>query len=153
MAKLPALPFIRSTLTAGLSANQSYRQFQQLADESGLQGIRRQDYLRLYSETAAARGAAVQGMYAPRDQLPERITQRGTIRARGYGSWVSIYQRTRGQSDLIHTPFLIKSSEPITPAEAEARALDYLNQEPDAYNRVTLGVGYLHTEEFTPRPM
>lgn len=152
MAKLPALPFVRSSVTQGLSANQSYRQYRTLARENGLQGMRRQDYLRIYSETIAARGNAARAMQQPKDRVPntDEIVNRSTVNARGYGQWVAIYQRTSGQNDFIHMPFLVKTREPITPAEAEARAMQYLEQEPDAYNRVTIGVGYMGTEQFNP---
>jgi hypothetical protein len=152
MAKLPALPFVRSSVTQGLSANASYRQYSTLARDNGLQGMRRQDYLRVYSETLASRGNAARALTQPKDRPPtnDEIVNRSTVNARGYGQWVAIYQRTSGQDDFMHMPFLVKTREPITPAEAEARALDYLNQEPDAYDRVTIGVGYMGTEHFTP---
>lgn len=152
MAKLPALPFVRSSVTQGLSASESYRQYQQLARENDLRGMRRQDYLRIYSETMAARGNAARAMQQPKDRVPttDEIVNRSTVRAKGYGQWVAIYQRTSGQNDFMHMPFLVKTSEPITPEEAEARALEFLSQQPDEYNRVTIGVGYMGTEEFNP---
>lgn len=152
MAKLPALPYIRSTVSQGLSANQSYRQYQSLARSQDLEGMRRQDYLRLYSETVAIRGQAATAMGRPKNTVPaaDEIISRSTVNARGYGQWVAIYQRTSGTGDFYHTPFLIKTNEPITPEEAEARALAYLDQQPDEYNRVTLGVGYMGTERFNP---
>lgn len=152
MAKLPALPFVRSSVTNGLSANESYRQYRSLAADNGLQSMRRQDYLRIYSETLATRGNALRALSQPKDRVPasDEIVNRSTVNARGYGQWVAIYQRTSGQNDFMHVPFLVKTNEPITPAEAEARAMDYLNQQPDAYDRVTIGVGYLGTEKFNP---
>lgn len=152
MAKLPALPYVRSGVTQGLSANEAYRRYQSQARDNDLQGTRRQDFLRLYSETRTARANAVQAMQAPKDQLPgaDEIVHRTTINARGYGQWVMIYQRTSGQSDFMQQPFLVKSSQPITPAEAERRALDFLTDDDNTYNRVTLGVGYVGTEQFHP---
>jgi len=93
-------------------------------------------------------------MDRPKNVVPasEDIIKRTTEYATGYGTWVSIWQRTRGQDDLIHTPFLIKTAQPITPEEAEQRAQWYLEQEdPDVYNRTTLGVAYTGTNEFVPR--
>lgn len=150
MARIPPLPFVRSGVSQGWSANQAYRHYQSTAQDAGVQGVRRQDFLRLYSETIALRGLAAEAIDMPKDQLPTRIEPRGTRRATGYGHWVAIYQRTSGSSDLLLQPFLVKSREPLTPAEAEARAREYLDKEPERYNRVTLGVGYLGTEQFVP---
>lgn len=154
MAKLPALPFVRSSVSRGLSANHAYRDYRVTAGEQGLRGMRRQDFLRLYSETRDARDTTAQAMDAPKNVIPsgDLITRRTTEYATGYGTFVNIYQRTRGQDDLIHTPYLIKSREPITPAQAEQRALWYLEQEePEVYDRVTLGVSYAGTNLFVPR--
>lgn len=152
MPKLPALPYARSGVSQGLTANAAYKLYQQTAESQGLQGTRRQDFLRLYSETRALRGVAAQAVQAPKDTIPESnlIVRRGTVQAQGYGQWVGIYQRTVGTSDYYHTPFLVKSSQPLTPAEAEAQALSYLDQQPEKYNRTTLGVQYLGTERFVP---
>lgn len=154
MPKLPALPFVRQSVSQGLSANQAYRDYRSLAGEQGLRGMRRQDFLRLYSETRDVRADVADAMDRPKDVVPSGsdIIERTTEYATGYGTWVSIYQRTRGMDDLIHTPFLIKTAEPITPAEAEQRAQWFLEQEePDVYNRITLGVAYTGTNRFVRR--
>lgn len=153
MARLPALPFARSGVTQGLSANAAYRNYIGQARENDLTGIRRQDFLRLYGETRALRSTARTAIGLPKDQLPDvkDIVNRGTVNARGYGQWVMVHQRTSGTSDFFSTPFLIKSGQPLTPEEAEQRALGYLDQQPDAYNRVTIGVGYVGTEHFQPK--
>lgn len=152
MAKLPALPQVRSSVTQGLSANAGYRAYQQTAHDNGLTGMRRQDYLRLYSATRVVRGQTLAAMGAPKD-IPAGgldIPTRPTIQARGYGHWVGIHQRTRGQSDYIFTPFLVKSNQPLTPAEAEARAETYLDTSPDEYNRIVTGISYMGSELFQP---
>lgn len=151
MAKLPILPYARKSITEGLSANRAYRNYRAAAGELGERGVRRQDFLRIYSETLAARERDVAGMDRPKNTVPsaDEIQTRTGVRARGYYTWVSIYQRTKGQDDLIHTPFAIRSNQPITPAEAEQRAMWWLeNEEPDVYNRMTLGVTYTHTDFF-----
>lgn len=153
MAKLPALPYVRAGLSQGLSANAAFRDYRTQARENGLSANRRQDFLRLYSQTSRLRGQAAEAIDAPKD-VPGgglRPVQRDTEQARGFGHWVAIFQRTSGTSDFISTPFLIKSATLLTPAEAEARALAYLEQEPDTYNRTTLGVTFTGVERFAPR--
>jgi hypothetical protein len=148
--KLPALQFIRSSITSGLGASQTYDQYLATVKANNWRGMRKQDFLRLYSETVNVRESVRQNMNAPRKTVPSNVEKRGTINARGYGTWVGIHQRTSGESDYIFTPFLIKTSVPITPEEAEQRAADYLDQQPDEYNRVVTGIGYLTTEHFIP---
>lgn len=152
MAKLPALPHVRSGVSQGKSANQSYRDYQATAKANGLRGMRRQDYLRLHSQTLAARARTAAAIRAPKTDLPsgEMISPRSTTKARGYGSWVMIYQRTKGETDLIETPWLIRSEELITPEEAERRAGNYIAQNPYEYDRVVLGIGYVGTDAYSP---
>lgn len=148
MAKLPALPFVRSSITQGLSASAALREYRATAGEQGLRGMRRQDFLRLYSEVLASNDRTQEAMDAPKDVVPSgpfplRHTETA---APGYIQSVAIYQRTRGTDDLIQTPYMIKTARPITPQEAEQRAQWYLEQEePDVYNRITLGVVYTGT--------
>lgn len=150
MAKLPALPWIRSGVTQGLSANASYRAFQQAAHADGLQGLRRQDYLRLYGETRSARGTTAQAVSAPRDVLPssELINRRSTVNKSGYGSWVMVYQRNKGETEIIKSPWLIRSNELLTPMEAERRAGEAIAQNPYEYDRTLVGVGYIGTDQY-----
>lgn len=152
MAKLPALPYVRTGVTEGLSANAAYRHYQDTAHSQDLTGMRRQDFLRLYSHTISVRARALEAMQAPKD-LPAGgmdIPVRPTINVTGYGHWVGIHQRTRGESDYIFTPYLVKANAPMTPADAEGRALEFLQQAPDMYDRVTLGVVYMGAEQFQP---
>lgn len=150
MANLDALRYVRTGVTQGLSANASYRHYRTVAQENDLTSLRRQDYLRLYSETRALRGLAAKAIDMPRGQVPTEAESRGTRFATGYGHWVHIYQRASGESDLLHKVFLVKSQEPLTPEEAEAQAAQWAQQGEDAYNYVTLGVGYMGTEVFEP---
>jgi hypothetical protein len=106
----------------------------------------------LHSETLNLRGNAAEAIKAPKDQIPTTIAPRGTEHVSGHGTWVSVYQRSSGETDLIHMPYLVKSHQPITPEEAEQQVVEYLQREPDKYNRVTLGIGYVGTEKFMPRP-
>jgi hypothetical protein len=148
--KFPALQYIRQSITNGVGASNTYDQYLAIVKANDWRGMRKQDFLRLYSQTVNVREGVKAQMNAPRELVPSTIETRGTINARGYGTWVGIHQRTAGQADYIFTPFLIKSHKPITPEEAEGRALAYLDEQPDEYNRVTLAVGYLNTEQFVP---
>jgi len=148
--KFPALQFIRQSITNGVGASNTYDQYLAIVKENNWRGMRKQDFLRLYSQTVNVREGVREAMNAPRNTRPSAVEKRGTINARGYGTWVGIHQRTQGQSDYIFTPFLIKSNVPITPEEAEQRAQQYLDEQPDEYNRVTIAVGYLNTEQFIP---
>lgn len=154
MAQLPALPYIRRGVTEGLSANAAYRGYQTTARENDLRGMRRQDFLRMYSQTINSRSNVIDAMAAPKDQVAGGldIPTRDTVNATGYGHWVGIHQRTVGESDYIFTPFLVKSREPMTPEQAEARAMDFLQTAPDEYNRTTMGVVYMGAERFSPMP-
>jgi hypothetical protein len=152
LAKLPALPIIRADVTQGLSANASYRKFQAEAAEGGLQGLRRQDYLRLYSETLNARGRVAAAVSAPKDLIPgrENITQRSKAGRQGYGTWVMVYQRTKGETDLIAQPWLLRSDELMTPQEAERQVGSYIANNPYEYDRVLIGIGYAGTDAYQP---
>lgn len=152
MPQLPALPFIRRGVTEGLSGNATYRHYQTTAHENGLVGMRRQDFQRMFSQTLNSRAGVLDAMNAPKDLISGglAVNPRDTINATGYGHWVGIHQRTRGQDDYIFTPFLVKSNNALTPADAEARAMDYLQQAPDVYDRILRGITYMGTELFTP---
>lgn len=151
--RLPALPYARAGVTEGLSANQIYSGYQAISRAEGLTGMRRQDFLRLVSEVRASRGNISGAMQAPKNVTPSApdIANRTTVRARGYGTWVTAWQRSKGQSDFMEQRFLIKSDEPITPAEAERRTGTMLANNDDIYDRVTLGVTYTGTEFYTPQ--
>lgn len=152
MAKLNPMPYVRRGVTEGLSGRASYRQFLTAARAEGLTGIRLQDYQRLHAETLGLRGLAQSALSQPKDRVPteSEIQSRTTKFSTGYGTWVLLYQRTVGESDLIEKPFLVKSSVPITPQEAEQQALDWLSEGEDQYGRIVLGVSYAGTERFVP---
>ena len=152
MARLPALPHVRAGVTQGLSANAAYRQYRAEAEENDLTGMRRQDFLRLYSQTRALRAQGNELLDAPKDVIHGGVTPqpRDTIRAKGYGYWVAVYQRNVGEQDFQSQPFLIKSHQPLTPAEAERRAGEFVANSEFEYDRIILGVGLVGIEEFRP---
>ena len=152
MAKpiFPALPFIRASITSGLGPSQTYDQFLAIVKANEWRGMRKQDFLRLYSQTVNVRESVKVSQYAQRNAIPSTIENRDTIRARGYGQWVGIHMRTAGQNDYIFQPYLVKTAEPITPERAEQVARDFVETQADEYNRVIIGVGYLSTERFIP---
>lgn len=153
MPKIPALSHVRSSVTQGLSANAAYRDYQSTAHDQGLQGMRRQDYLRLYSQTRNLRKQAEQLLDAPKNIINGGVTPepRNTIHARGYGYWVAVHQRTVGDNDFLTQPFLLKSHTQLTPAEAERRVGEFLANSEHEYDRVVLGVGIVGIEEFHPQ--
>lgn len=151
MAVLPALPFIRSSVSQGLSGNEAYRRFVATAHEQGLTGIRRHDFTRLYSQTRAARGRMGEAMGAPRDVLPspEMISPgRGESRHR-FISWVMTYQREVGGTEITQEPWAVGSEELLTPEEAERRIGEAVANSPQSYPRRFLGAVYTGTDDFT----
>lgn len=152
MPKIPALPYVRSGVSQGLSANAAYRNYQTNARESGATGMRRQDFLRLYSQTRNLRSQATELIDAPKNIINGGVTpaQRDTVYAKGNGYWVAVYQRTQGEEDFMVTPYLLKTHEQLTPAEAERRVGAFLTESEDVYNRVVLGVGLVGIEQFNP---
>jgi hypothetical protein len=150
LANLDALRYVRTGVSQGWSANRAYRHYSSEAHSNDLTALRRQDFLRLYSETRALRGQAAEAIGQPRGEIPTTIQPRGTRFTSGYGQWVHIYQRPSGETDLLHKVFLVKSNNPITPEEAEAQALQWAREGESQYNYVTLGVGYMGTEQFIP---
>lgn len=160
MPKIPALPFIRSGISQGWSGRQAYREFQALAKEMTAETgeryvtMRMHDFQRLYTQTLVHRQDIVNAITRPVDRLPlgPEVNIRNTERATGYGTWVVLSQRTRGESDFIQTPYLIKSAQPITPQEAIDRVMQFAERDENNYNRVTLSVMYTGTERFIPKP-
>ena len=151
--RFPALPSVRAGISEGLSPSASYRRYTQQAHAAGLTGMRMENYLHMYSEIRATRGNVPEAMDRPKNVVPsqEQIERRTTINARGYGTWVTAYQRHVGSSDLMEQRFLIKSDAPISPEEAERRTGVLLANNDDIYDRVTLGISYTGTEFYTPQ--
>lgn len=152
MAKLPAMQYVRRGLTEGLSANAALRSFQQAAHDQGLQALRRQDFLRLYSATRAARARTAAAMAADRTSPPgqEIINEKPNSATEGYGSWVMVYQRQTGGTEPFQQPWLLKSEELLTPEEAERRVGELIAQNPYDYGRTVTGVQYIGTDHYTP---
>ena len=130
MPKIPALPFARGGVSAGLSANEAFRQYQAAArtatEQTGEEYTagRRDVFLQMYASTLAARNRIGDAMQAPKD-IPAGgldIVQRPSVRATGYGNWSVIFSRPIGSSDLETLFYYQRSDEPLTPEEVEARA-------------------------------
>lgn len=163
MAKLPALPFVRAGVSEGLSANQAFRQYQAAAREATAQtgqpytASRRTVFLQMYSEARMARQRIGQALNAPKDIPGGGLTpqQRTTQFATGYGNWVSIFHRPIGSAEVERFYYLAKSSQPLTPAEAEARArADFeaaaQNEHGTVYRSVIEGVIFTGVEQYNP---
>lgn len=87
-------------------------------------GIGRVSFLSLYSETLAARTKVSAALDYDVDQLPDRsvITDRESRFSHGYITWLTVYQRQRGERDIEAEFFAVHSREPITPAQAFVKA-------------------------------
>lgn len=146
------MPWVRSGISQGLSANAALGAFRQAAAEQGLTAIRRQDFLRLYSATRAARAATREAMGAPRESVPDQsiIREMPGSAEEGYGSWVMVYQRETGGSEPFQQPWLLKSEGLLTPEEAERRVGELVAQNPYDYGRTVTGIQYIGTDHYTP---
>lgn len=151
MAKANALAFIRQAISQGLSANAAYKQGQEMAASQGLRFLRRDTFLRMYSQNRASRAQWEAAAAQPVDQPPETVKQRDTIRARGYGTWVEMVMRTVGTGELQYNRFLVKSHAPMTPQEAMDTANQVWQQNASQYPMTLVGMTYRGTEFYTPQ--
>lgn len=126
MPSVAPLIYIRNAISEGRSANSAYREMRKAIQTqtqlSGEQwsGIGRQSFLRLFSETLAARQKVGPALDYDVDQLPDQsvTTDRPSRFSKGYITWLTIYTRQQGQSDIETEFFAVHSREPITPAQA-----------------------------------
>ena len=99
---------------------------QRLTEETGdsWQGIGRQSFLRLYSETLAARQKVGRALDYDIDQLPDAsvMADRSSRFSKGFITWLTIYTRQQGITDIETQFFAVHSKQPITPSEAMAKA-------------------------------
>lgn len=152
---LPPLSFIRSAITQGINRTNAYRQFTQTAHEQGLVGVRRSTFSQLFSEEIGVREQSKGGISADRFATPDATTfnQRTTVSARGYGQWVKVYYRNKGEDQLYDEPWLIKSSEPLTPYDAESQVGALIAQHEGEYDKVFVAAAYMTTDQYTPGVM
>lgn len=130
MPSVQSLTFIRNAISEGRSANSAYRamrtEAQRLTEETGNRwtGLGRQSFLRLYSETLAARNKVGNALDYDIDQLPDDsvMTNRGSAISKGYITWLTIYTRQQGETDIETEFFAVHSQQPITPSQAMASA-------------------------------
>ena len=97
-----------------------------LTESSGQRwyGISRETFLGLYSETLASRIKVANALDYDVDQLPDStvLENRESARSRGYITWLTIYSREQGYRNIESQFFAVHSREPLSPAEAMARA-------------------------------
>lgn len=163
MPKIPALPFVRSGVSAGLSANQAYRDYQQAAQQASFEtgdvytASNRSAFLQLYSSTRSVRANVQEAMNAPKTEpaggLP--IPERESVRATGYGQWAVVFSRPIGSSEVERLFYFQRSNEPLTPEEVEQRArADFeasaVDEHGSMYRNIIEGVAYTGTEKLTP---
>jgi hypothetical protein len=163
--KIPALPYVRSGVSNGLSANATLRMYQQAAQQASVEigervtAMDRTAFLRLYSQTRSLRANVQAAMNAPKDQpaggLP--AIPRDTVRATGYGNWATVYVREIGSPYVEPLYHLIRSQSPLTPQEVEDQVIaafeEYVTDKHGTLQgHFVEGVSYTGTELFTPGP-
>jgi len=124
------LIYIRQAISEGRSANSAYRamrsDIQHLTETSGEQwhGIARDTFLSLFSSTISARTKVPTALGYDVNQLPDAsvLTDRESVRSRGYITWLTVYSRTQGDRFVDTEFFAVHSREPLTPADAFTRA-------------------------------
>lgn len=99
---------------------------ERLTQQTGEQwhGIARDTFLSLFSSTIAARTRVANALDYDVDQLPDAsvLTERESVRSRGYITWLTVYTREQGDRFVDTEFFAVHSRAPITPAEAFQRA-------------------------------
>lgn len=130
MPSVTPIVYIRQAISSGRSANSAYRAMRRdianLTTETGQtwHGIGRQTFLRLYSETLAARNKVGNALDYDITQLPDGtvMTDRQSRYSRGYLTWLTIYSREQGTSDIETQFFAVHSRQPLTPEQAMLKA-------------------------------
>lgn len=130
MPSVSPLIYIRQAISEGRSGNSAYRAMRHdidnLTEATGEQwhGIGRTTFQSLFSETLAARSKVEAALDYDIDQLPDSsvTSNRESRFSRGYITWLTVYQRQRGERDVEQEFFAVHSRERITPAEAFAKA-------------------------------
>ena len=130
MPSVAPLIYIRQAVSEGRSANSAYRAMRsdinRLTEQTGeaWHGIARDTFLSLFSSTIAARTKVADALDYATDQLPDAsvMTDRESVRSRGYITWLTVYSRTQGDRFVDTEFFAVHSREPITPEDAFTRA-------------------------------
>lgn len=163
MPSIPALPFIRNAISEGRSANAAYRDLQRAVksareeDNQAWQGMGRQAFLRLYSQTLALRSKVPNALDWDVNLKPDAtvIGQRDTTRGRGYLTWLSVATREVGSTEVEGQYFVIRTNEPLSPQEAMDQAqAGFIQQQQQGHGsargRVWVGATYTGTEQLNP---
>lgn len=99
---------------------------ERLSTETGEQwhGVGRETFLSLFSSTIAARTKVANALDYDVDQLPDAsvLTNRESVRSRGYITWLTVYTRQEGDRFVDTEFFAVHSRAPLTPQEAFTRA-------------------------------
>ena len=121
-------------------------------------GIGRQSFLRLYSEALSARNRVQAALDYDIDTLPDAtvITERQGGIGHGYLTWLKVYSRQQGQSEVDSEFFVVHSEQPITPAEAMRKAKQGFEQsQQDVHGTYAgftfIGATYSGTWKMSPR--
>ena len=163
MPQINALPWIRSSISEGLSHYQSYQRFTEFAHQQTERtgdrwvGMRRETYYRLYSEIRELRSRVPAAMQAPKDQIPGYgdVVASSRRHGQGYINWAIVYVRTPGSSEILPMHHAIRTDNPLTPEEVEQQATSSIqNAIQQAHGslegHVFLGTQYTGTERLQP---
>lgn len=114
-------------------------------------------FQQMYSQALAARAQIADALTAPKDQPGGGLTPvtRSTVRASGYGNWVSLFHRPVGSSEVERFYYLAKSNRPLTPMEAEAKAIEDFetaaqDEHGTVYRSVIEGAIFTGVEQYIP---
>jgi hypothetical protein len=111
----------------------------------------------MYSEVREARARVPEAMGAPKDLpgggLPS--IDRQTTRPGGYANWATVHYRPIGTSDVQRGTYFLRSAEPLTPEEVEARVrADFEAEAQDVhgstFRMVLEGAAYTGYERLVP---
>jgi hypothetical protein len=137
-----------SAIKDGLSANAGLN----AARAAGL-GVRRETWLKLYSEAKSALVGAPKEMSAPLNRRPTsaELFAFEAPNARGYLHQVDVYVRDRETGDVSVRPYSIRTDELLIRDDAIATALDAFGGNADRYNEQVLGAAHVGAYVFVPK--
>lgn len=165
MPKIPALPFVRTGISQGWSANTAYASYQAAADDLSEQtgqnwtAGRRTVFLQMYSSLRYTREQIPEALAAPKDVPFGGLTpaSRPSTMRSGYLYAAAAWTRPIGSADLEQTIHLVASNDALTPGEVESRVRQQIEdsaaQEHGTFTNYTIeGVSFTGVEALVRSP-